>query len=288
MTEIIIIHTDGSCHGNPGPGGFAAIIEYEDQEYIVSGGDPRTTNNRMELAAIIEAMFPVNHLAKYAPREIIVRSDSKYIIDAFNNGWIANWQKNRWRNAKGKAVANQDLWEKLLEHTKDHQITWVWVQGHSGDSMNERCDQLANEQADIAGGEPEYWSSVGMPKRRTPSQGNPGPHHNQVGTRTSTAPVYDSVYEEAMRTMAQEDGPAPQGEFTPQQTLMAQGGTGFQNAQARAEGYEAAKQEFHKYLLNLDSGPPPAYKDYIDGYKDCRSEVLQYLDRMKNHDDLPF
>ena len=279
----IRINTDGSCHGNPGPGGFAAIIEvedkYEKQEYTVSGGDPNTTNNRMELAAIIETMVPVNYLAEYQPAEITIRSDSKYLTDAFNKSWIASWQKNGWRNANKKPVANRDLWEKLVQFNSEHHITWEWVQGHSGDPMNERCDQLANEQADVATNETEYWSSTGNPKSRLQHEPNTQNGEAPVGSRVAIQPVYDQVYHEAITTMNREDAldlqPGPAESKDPRE-------------EGRAEGYEAAKQEIHRYLLNLESGPPPAYRDYVDGHRDCRSEVLQFLDRMQGQQDLPF
>ena len=282
--KTIRIHTDGSCHGNPGPGGFAAIIELEDeherQEYTVSGGDPNTTNNRMELAAIIETQVPVNYLVEHQRAEITIYSDSKYVIDAFNKGWVVNWQKNGWRNANKKPVANRALWEKLVQFNSEHHITWEWVQGHSGDPMNERCDQIANEQADAAANEPEYRRNTSAPKSETQDGPKISNENLPVGSRIATEPAYDHVYHEAMATMNREEDLS--------HILPGLAENNSTAEQARIEGYEAAKQEMRQHLLNLESGPPPAYRDYTDGHRDCRSEVLQFLDRMQNHQDLPF
>ena len=177
MPEAITIHTDGACSGNPGPGGFAAIVEWDPHSPLtVSGGDPDTTNNRMELSAVIEALRAVNFTlvergwrtedndaAPHAdPVEITVRSDSKYVTDAFNKGWIKTWQTKGWRGSKGPVVS-PELWKALLLEIRGHDVTWVWVKGHSGDPMNERCDQLAVRQAQFARSQPGYWSSAGNP-----------------------------------------------------------------------------------------------------------------------------
>ena len=163
----------------------------------------------MELAAIIETMVPVNYLAEYQPAEITIRSDSKYVVDAFDKGWTANWQKNGWRNSNKKPVANRDLWEKLVQFNSEHHITWEWVQGHSGDPMNERCDQIANQQADIAANEPEYWRNTGAPKSETQDEPKISNENLPVGSRIATKPAYDHVDHEAMATMnRKEDSPA--------------------------------------------------------------------------------
>ena len=164
VTPSIVIHTDGACLGNPGPGGFAAVIEWNGDRLTVTGGDPRTTNNRMELSAVIEALSAVNSVLNLRNASVRVRSDSKYVVDAFNQGWLPNWQRNGWRNSKKQPVPNRDLWEKLLREVENHAMEYVWVRGHAGDPMNELCDRLANEQAGLARTEPGYWASAGNPK----------------------------------------------------------------------------------------------------------------------------
>ena len=191
MTDTdLTIHTDGACAGNPGPGGFAAIIQSPKYgELIITGGDPKTTNNRMELAAIIEALKAVNATASNKNASITIRSDSKYVTDAFNQNWIAKWQRNGWRTAQNKPVLNTDLWKALLDEIQGHHITWTWVKGHSGDPMNERCDRLAVQQAEIASGEHEYWVNVGAtPKLQTETAesanraAEPKPTHHETPT----------------------------------------------------------------------------------------------------------
>lgn len=163
----VTINTDGSCHGNPGPGGFAAVVTRETGKdnpptttFTVVGGDPETTNNRMELSAVMEALRYLNADMPDRACDVTVRSDSKYIVDAFNQGWIQKWEKNGWRSANGTPVANADLWLQLLGNTQEHNITWEWVQGHAGDPMNEHCDRLANQQADNAPHMEGYWSTL--------------------------------------------------------------------------------------------------------------------------------
>ena len=142
------IHTDGSCHGNPGPGGWAAIILTEGGDNrTLRGKDPLTTNNRMELTAIIQGLLALQDMPWTQGYEVVVHSDSKYVTDAFNQGWVANWQQNGWRTANRKPVANQDLRETLTPIVKLREISWQWVKGHSGDHWNEVCDQIANQQA---------------------------------------------------------------------------------------------------------------------------------------------
>ena len=142
------IHTDGSCHGNPGPGGWAAITLTEGGENsTLRGGAPETTNNRMELTAIISAVANLQHMPWTLGERIVAHTDSQYIVNAFTKGWIANWQKNGWRTANRKPVANQDLWEALIPMAELRDISWEWVRGHSGDYWNELCDQIANEEA---------------------------------------------------------------------------------------------------------------------------------------------
>lgn len=165
MNDPITIHTDGACTGNPGPGGFAAILTTANGEDIltVTGGDPATTNNRMELSAVIEALRAINSIPDSAGSPVTVYSDSQYVVKAFTHNWLQNWQRRGWTNAKGDPVANRPLWEELLDQVNGHRHTFVWVRGHSGHPMNERCDRLAVAQAKIAPQQPAFWSSAGNP-----------------------------------------------------------------------------------------------------------------------------
>ena len=148
----ITIHTDGSCHSNPGPGGYAAIIEIPRHDPMrVTGSEVSTTNNRMELQAIIEGLRALQELTNVNEADVEVRSDSKYVCDAFNKGWIANWQQNGWRTASRQTVKNQDLWLELAGLAAVPSTTFTHVRGHSGDPWNEECDRLANIEADEAG-----------------------------------------------------------------------------------------------------------------------------------------
>lgn len=132
------IFTDGACSGNPGPGGWGAILKAGEYQKELSGGEANTTNNRMELSAVIAALSALKR-----PCKVTLTSDSKYIIDAVQKGWAEKWRANHWmRNQKEKAL-NPDLWEKLLELLEIHQVEFVWVKGHAGHPENERCDQLA-------------------------------------------------------------------------------------------------------------------------------------------------
>lgn len=162
MPDAITIHTDGACAGNPGPGGFAAIVESPKHgELVIIGGDPQTTNNRMELSAVIEALKAVNSGKAAGDVPVIVRADSKYVTDCFNQNWIAVWRRNGWRTAKKQPVLNQDLWQELLAETEGRSVKWEWVKGHNGDPMNERCDRLAVAQAQAAPNQPSYWVNAG-------------------------------------------------------------------------------------------------------------------------------
>ena len=137
------IYTDGACRGNPGRGGWGAILKYGKFEREISGGERSTTNNRMELTAAIEALKMLKE-----PCSVTLTSDSKYMIDAIEKKWIDSWKKKGWRKADGKEVLNIDLWEKLLEQLAIHEVTFVWVDGHAGHKYNERCDELAAAFAD--------------------------------------------------------------------------------------------------------------------------------------------
>ena len=131
--KTVDIYTDGACSGNPGKGGYCAILKYNDKEKIVKGAEQETTNNRMELVAVIEGLKTLNQ-----PCSVNLYSDSQYVVDAFNQGWIDAWQKNSWRNAANKEVKNVDLWKLLLELTN--------VKGHSDNEYNNRCDKIAVEE----------------------------------------------------------------------------------------------------------------------------------------------
>ena len=150
----IVIHTDGSCIGNPGPGGYAAIIQIPRHDDIrVQGHDPSTTNNRMEMTAVIEGLSHLRQLADIDRVDVEVRTDSEYVCNDFNRGWIARWQKNGWQSSGNKPVANRELWEQLFSLTRGPNVTFTHVRGHSGDPMNERCDQIAKQEALKAGRE---------------------------------------------------------------------------------------------------------------------------------------
>ena len=135
---VITIYTDGACSGNPGPGGFCAILSTGDLEKVVSGGEKETTNNRMELLAVISGLDAVKK-----PHSIVeVHSDSAYVVNAVNNDWLSNWQKRRWENVK-----NVDLWKKLMDLLAAHDVRFIKVKGHSDDQMNNRCDEIAREES---------------------------------------------------------------------------------------------------------------------------------------------
>lgn len=132
------IYTDGACSGNPGKGGWGAVLVYNGTEKELSGGCADTTNNRMELTAVIEALNALKQ-----PCEVALITDSKYVCDAINKGWVYSWKKNGWRKADKKPALNVDLWEKLLPLLEKHTVSFVWVKGHNGHPYNERCDTLA-------------------------------------------------------------------------------------------------------------------------------------------------
>ena len=136
--EEIIVYTDGACSGNPGPGGWGAILMFKDYKKEISGGSEDTTNNIMELTAVIEAL----KIVKY-PCKIKIYSDSAYVVNAFNQGWIYNWIKKGWKTANNEPVKNRELWEELYNLTKIHKVTFIKVKGHSDNEFNNRCDELA-------------------------------------------------------------------------------------------------------------------------------------------------
>ena len=136
--KTVTLYTDGACSGNPGPGGWGAILEYAGTEKELSGGEAETTNNRMELTAVIAGLSALKE-----PCIVELYSDSKYVIDGLSKGWAATWQKNGWKKADKKPALNPDLWEKLLELTTIHTLHYHWVKGHADNPKNNRCDQLA-------------------------------------------------------------------------------------------------------------------------------------------------
>lgn len=143
MKSIELI-TDGSCIGNPGPGGWAALIRTSEGEKLLTGGDSDTTNNRMEMLAVIEGMKAI---AASEPCKIKIVSDSKYVIDAFEKKWIQGWIAKDWRNAAKKPVKNKDLWLEMIALLSPHQIQWEWVKGHNGHTDNEIVDTAAQKAA---------------------------------------------------------------------------------------------------------------------------------------------
>ena len=139
MTKVVTLFTDGACKGNPGPGGWGVLLEYDGLEKTLFGGTPETTNNRMELTAAIE---PLQALKRSC--EVDLYTDSVYVKDGVTK-WITNWKKNGWKTSAKKPVANQDLWQQLDAIVGQHNVRWHWVKGHSGHPGNERADQLANQ-----------------------------------------------------------------------------------------------------------------------------------------------
>lgn len=142
VRKQVHIHTDGACLGNPGPGGWAALLRYGTRERELAGGEAATTNNRMELMAAIQALEALTE-----PCEVILHTDSQYVRKGITE-WMPNWQRRGWRTAAGGAVRNQDLWQRLQAAAARHSVDWRWVKGHSGDPDNERVDLLARAQAE--------------------------------------------------------------------------------------------------------------------------------------------
>lgn len=136
--KTVTLYTDGACSGNPGPGGWGAILEFNGAEKELSGGEERTTNNRMELTAVIEGLKALKE-----PCRVELYSDSKYVVDALEKGWAAGWQKRGWVKADKSPALNPDLWETLLTLCKQHQVVCHWVKGHAQNEKNNRCDALA-------------------------------------------------------------------------------------------------------------------------------------------------
>ena len=136
--KTVTLYTDGACSGNPGPGGWGAILSYNGVEKELSGGEANTTNNRMELLAVISGLEALKETCR-----VELYSDSKYVIDGLSKGWAVSWRKNGWRKADKKPALNPDLWERLLNLVEKHQLAYHWVKGHADNPYNNRCDQLA-------------------------------------------------------------------------------------------------------------------------------------------------
>jgi len=146
--QVVHIFTDGACSGNPGVGGWAAILRYGNHEKELCGGEKQTTNNRMELTAIIQGLEALKR-----PCRVVVYTDSKYICDAINKGWLENWKKKGWRRNRNQPLKNMEMWKKLEGLLSVHKVSFVWVRGHSGHRENERCDALAKREIEkIKGG----------------------------------------------------------------------------------------------------------------------------------------
>ena len=141
MKEVEL-YTDGACRGNPGKGGYGAILVYGRYEKEISGGERETTNNRMELMAAIAGLSALKE-----PCRVKLYSDSKYLVDAYNQGWVYSWRESGWRRGK-EELKNPDLWDTLFKLTEKHEVTFIWVKGHNGHDYNERCDALATGYAD--------------------------------------------------------------------------------------------------------------------------------------------
>ncbi|RMD86882.1 MAG: ribonuclease HI [Calditrichaeota bacterium] len=138
----VIIYTDGACIGNPGPGGYAAVLIYQGKRKEISGGFKNTTNNRMELMAVIKALEALKE-----PCKVTLYSDSQYLVESLNKGWVKRWQSRGWKRNKKDMAQNIDLWKRLLELLKIHEVEFKWTRGHAGTPENERCDKLASKAA---------------------------------------------------------------------------------------------------------------------------------------------
>jgi len=147
---VVDIYTDGACLGNPGPGGYAAILRWGDLEKEIVDGLAQTTNNRMELMAVLAGLKALKY-----PCRVRIHTDSQYISRAINEGWIDKWKKNGWQTAQKAGVKNKDLWEELIRLMEIHKVQFVWIRGHSGHKYNERCDSLARKAALEVSGKPK-------------------------------------------------------------------------------------------------------------------------------------
>ena len=144
LIKTVEIFTDGACSGNPGPGGYGVVLRYGKTEKELSGGDANTTNNRMELLGVSTALEALKE-----PCQVVLTTDSRYVVDSVTKGWVYSWKKKNWIKSDKKPALNVDLWERLLPLLEKHKVTFNWVKGHAGHTENERCDRLAVEQMDI-------------------------------------------------------------------------------------------------------------------------------------------
>ena len=142
--KFVEIFSDGACSGNPGPGGWGAILRCDGYEKELSGGEAHTTNNRMELTGVIEALSALKY-----PCKVRVTTDSKYVVDGITKGWAKGWKKRGWKKSDGKPALNPELWDKLLGLLETHDVEFAWIKGHAGHEENERCDRMAVAQRDI-------------------------------------------------------------------------------------------------------------------------------------------
>lgn len=138
--KSVIIYTDGACSYNPGPGGWAAVLMYKGNQKQISGFEAETTNNRMEMTAVVKALEALKE-----PCKVTLHTDSAYVHNAFSKGWIDNWQNNGWKTSSKKPVENQDLWKEMIHLSETHQVIWQKVKGHSDDKYNNICDELARK-----------------------------------------------------------------------------------------------------------------------------------------------
>lgn len=145
--KFVEIFSDGACSGNPGPGGWGAILRCDGYEKEISGGEAHTTNNRMELTGVIQALSALKY-----PCKVRVTTDSKYVVDGITKGWAQSWKKRGWKKSDGKPALNPELWERLLELLAIHDVEFAWIKGHAGHEENERCDRLAVAQRDMHSG----------------------------------------------------------------------------------------------------------------------------------------
>ena len=141
--KLVYIYSDGACSGNPGPGGYGVILRCDRKEKELSGGEPHTTNNRMELSGVIAGLEALKF-----PCKVILQTDSRYVVDGIEKGWAKSWRRNNWIKSDKKPALNKDLWERLLELLEVHEVRFVWIKGHAGYEENERCDRLAVAERD--------------------------------------------------------------------------------------------------------------------------------------------
>ena len=141
--EKVLIYTDGACSGNPGPGGWGAILMYKEHKKEISGGNKETTNNIMEMTAVIMALKQLKRPCKH---DVEIYSDSAYVVNAFDKGWIYNWKKNNWKTASKEPVKNKELWEEIYKLIEDINVKFIKVKGHSDNEFNNRCDELARSE----------------------------------------------------------------------------------------------------------------------------------------------